>query len=114
MKNARPTQGQPSAYGQRDSNAVAVQMGLFGPLPFFPRRPSPGTLPAIALARMLKGERLTQPSFGLHYWRLAAYIHELRDLGWPVQSMPMPSDHGRPISEYWLDNSDIAASKGDE
>ncbi len=79
----------------------------FLPAPEFnPTWPNPSALPGIALARMMKGERLTQPSFGLNCWRLAAYIKELDYLGWTIESMDVPCPKGygtgRPIREYWL------------
>jgi len=80
---------------------------------FNPTWPNPSTLPGKALTRMLKGERLTQPSFGLHCWRLAAYIKELDYLGWPIEAMdvPCPAGYGtgRPIREYWLSQRILSA-----
>ncbi|MDQ2988536.1 MAG: helix-turn-helix domain-containing protein, partial [Pseudomonadota bacterium] len=77
------------------------------PMPAFaPSWPEPDTLPAEALERMLAGERLTQPRFGLDCWRLSAYIKELEYLGWQIQRMNVPRPPGlragRPIREYWL------------
>ncbi len=71
-----------------------------------PKWPSPGTQAARALTRLLSGERLTQPSYGLYCWRLAAYIKELGYLGWPIESADVPCPPGvgtgRAIREYWL------------
>lgn len=68
--------------------------------------PKPETNPGDALARMLTGERLTQPSYGFQGWRLAAYIKELEYLGWAIQraDVPAPPKYKvtRPIRMYWL------------
>ena len=73
--------------------------------------PTAQTLPGRALARMLKGERLTQPKFGLNCWRLAAYIKELEYLNWPIEKVDVPCPtgfgSGRPIREYWLSSATI-------
>jgi hypothetical protein len=74
--------------------------------------PSPDTLPANALSRMLTGERINQISFGLNTWRLAAYVQSLRDAGWPVRSGDIyHPGRTRPIAEYWLDPRIIAAAR---
>jgi hypothetical protein len=76
--------------------------------------PNMDTLPGKVLARLLAGERLTQPSFGLHCWRLSAYIKTLKYIGWPILAcaVPCPAGYGagRPISEYWLSVETIAAA----
>lgn len=93
-----------------------AQMMLYGiePSPFNAQWPEPNTLPAMALDRMLKGERLTQPSFGFHGWRLAAYIKELEYLGWSVARCdvpPPPNYEGtRPIRMYWLTTETVTAA----
>jgi len=92
------------------------QLSLLPVPAFAPRWPDPETLPGEALARMLAGERLTQPRFGLTCWRLSAYIKELEYLGWQIQRMNVPRPlgfrAGRPIREYWLSPSTIAAAEG--
>lgn len=100
---------------ERDQASSGFEQMSFLPEPDFnPRWPNPATQPGIALARMLKGERLTQPSYGLECWRLAAYIKELDYRGWPVevQDVPCPKGYGtgRPIREYWLAQRVIAAA----
>lgn len=85
----------------------------FLPAPEFkPTWPELGTLAADALARLLSGERLTQPAFGLTRWRLAAYIRTLKDLDWPVRSAPIHyPGRSRPIAEYWLSPDAITAAR---
>lgn len=91
------------------------QLPLLPENPFVPRWPEPHTLPGKALARLLAGERLTQPSFGLHCWRLSAYICALRNLGWQVErtDVPCPPGHGAggAIAAYWLPPEIIAQAK---
>ena len=82
------------------------QLSFLPPPEFNPKFPSRDTLPGKTLTRLLAGERLTQPSFGLHCWRLSAYIKALRYLDWPIEAcdVPCPAGFGagRPIREYWL------------
>jgi hypothetical protein len=92
------------------------QLTLLPMPPFAPRWPNPDTCEGEALARMLAGERLTQPRFGLNCWRLSAYIKKLEYLGWTVKRADVPRPigfrAGRPIREYWLSPSTIAAAEG--
>lgn len=65
--------------------------------------PTSDSQAGIALAQLLKGERLRQSDW-LHVgWRLAAAIKELGYLGWPIVSLPVNvSTRKRPIAEYFL------------
>ncbi|WP_313034700.1 hypothetical protein [Massilia alkalitolerans] len=65
--------------------------------------PSPDSQPGIALASLIKAERLRQADW-LHVgWRLAAAIDVLKTLGWPVISLPVAvAGRKRPIAEYSL------------
>ncbi len=71
-----------------------------------PTWPAPHTLPARALACMLTGQALTQPEFLriARSWRLAAAVHTLARLGWPIEadSRPAPTDvaPARHIASY--------------
>jgi hypothetical protein len=91
------------------------QLPLLPEPSFVPSWPTPKTLPAEALARMLAGEKLTQPSFGLHFWRLSAYIGKLKKLGWPIEradvSCPAGYGAGGAIAAYWLPPEIIAKAK---
>jgi len=93
-----------------------VQRALPGiePPPFAAKWPQEGTHPADVLARMLAGERLTQPSYGFHGWRLAAYVKELEYHGWQIPRAdvpPPPKFKGtRPIRMYWLASDTIRAA----
>ena len=83
--------------------------------PFNPRYPSASSHAGEVLARMLSGERLTQPSYGFHSWRLAAHIKELEYLGWSVckgeVTAPAAYKTGKPIREYWLSAEIIACAR---
>ena len=87
------------------------QYSFFPDPEFNPIFPSTQSLAYQALSRMLKGERLTQPRFDLHCWRLAAYIKDLDYLNWPIEKADVPCPpgfgSGRPIREYWLSNETI-------
>jgi hypothetical protein len=89
------------------------QLELLPAPPLRVQWPNPETFAHEALMRMLHGERITQPSFGPERaWRLAAYIFDLTEMGWPVRSTPV-ADPGRsrPIAEYWLPRKAIRAAR---
>lgn len=119
MKNARPSKAESSAHNTPENTTPEQgeqhqQQELFE-IAFNPSFPSSNTNAGRTLRRLLTGERLNQISFGLHAgWRLAAYVRELRDLGWPVQACdiaPPPGyKTGKPIRQYWLTNEIIAAA----
>ena len=95
-----------------DNTREPEQFELLPPPEFNPSWPSTGTLPAETLARMLSGERLTQPGFGTTRWRLAAYVKELDYLGWPIESeWVKETPYPRPIKRYWLDPKTIMAAR---
>jgi len=109
-KNARqpkPT----STHTEANYRPEPEQFELLPPPEFKPSWPEHGTNPANALERLIAGERLTQPSFGLRCWRLAAYVKELDYLGWPIRAswVHFPG-YLRPIKEYWLDQKTISAA----
>jgi len=88
------------------------QFSLLPEAAFSAEWPSASTLPAEVLNRMLSGEKLTQPSFGLTTWRLSAYIKELEYMGWTIPRDDVPNPYGkRPIKEYWLDTETIQAAR---
>lgn len=92
--------------------AFGKQLSLLPEPPFCPQWPNPSTHPRQALDRLLTGERLTQPSFGLTTWRLSAYIKELDYCGWPIERGEVANPYGeRPIAEYYLATEIIMAAK---
>lgn len=111
MKSARHSKAASSANEHRDSTEPE-QLELLPPAEFKPVWPAYGSLAAEALARLLTGERLTQPAFGTHRWRLAAYIKDLKYMGWPVKSAPTHyPGRKRPIAQYWLGPDAIMAAR---
>lgn len=86
------------------------QLSMFGELPLcISKWPRDGTKAHEVLVRLLKGERLTQISYGFHSWRLAAHIGELFKLCFPIKRLDVPNPYGgeRPIREYYLSADDI-------
>lgn len=86
-----------------DQAKAGVEQGELFKLHFNATYPNPDTQAAVALASLLRGERLRQADW-LHVgWRLAAAIGELRDLGWPVLSVRVHiKGRKHPIAEYSL------------
>jgi hypothetical protein len=84
------------------------QTSFLPPPPFAPTWPMPGTLAADALAIFMRGEGITSPQFEAvtFSWRLSAVVYTLRDLGWPIESVDIPSPtHENPhryIARYYL------------
>lgn len=64
------------------------QISFLPELDFNPIYPLTGTLVYKCLALLLKGQILNHLDFqrATGSWRLAAYIHELKKLGWPICS----------------------------
>lgn len=94
------------------TGADGKQLSLLPEAPFCPQWPNKSTLPSETLGRLLTGERLTQPSFGLARWRLSAYIKDLCYMGWPIERADVPNPHGKhAIREYWLKNEVITAAR---
>ena len=91
------------------------QMSLLPEPDFKPTRPTPNTLPARCLTFMLSGQHLTHPQFEerTESWRLSAVVLDLREMGWPVQSVDIPAPTlacpTRTISRYFLKPETIKA-----
>ena len=80
--------------------------------PFNPIWPNEGTLAAKVNKQLLTGARINQFSFGTQFWRLAAYVRTLKELGWPVRSSPIHHPNkANPIAEYFYTPDTIAAAK---
>lgn len=86
----------------------AVQSELFERPAFSPVLPSHASLAAAAADMLLKGREITQCDFlaATRSWRLAAYIFELKQLGWPIEkeeTQAPTADHpDRYIAKYRL------------
>ena len=88
--------------------AFKEQIPLIPEIAFSPIWPSHTTIAGRVLAEFLRGEWLDHEDVitGCRSWRLAAYVKELKDKGWPVQSFekpqPWPTCHSRAIAVYGL------------
>ena len=75
------------------STGAGEQLTLIDPPPFCPTYPKRGSLPHRALSSLLAGKHIDHSDFidSTESWRLAAAIHVLRKLGWPVETIDVPS-----------------------
>lgn len=91
------------------------QMSLLPEPDFNPIKPKPNTLPARCLSQMLRGQHFTHPQFEqmTESWRLSAVVYDLREMGWPVESVDVPAPTKacptRTISRYYLKPEAIEA-----
>lgn len=80
-----------------------------------PKFPRTNSLPGRALARLMKGQRLTHRSFQIDTssYRLAHFIFVLHGYGWAVQSIEKvgktndPTGRKATYAEYFLTEEDI-------
>jgi len=85
------------------------QLSFLPPPPFNPQWPTKGTLADRALKMLMDGRMIDHPDFdnSTQSWRLGAVIFTLRTLGWPVETIevPSPTEHSpdRVIALYRLD-----------
>jgi hypothetical protein len=83
-----------------------------------PVAPSPGTLAARMLGMLAAGEAIDHPAFERRTgsWRAAAWIFELRSLGWSIEAegvpAPAPDRPDRTIARYRLDGRQIDIARG--
>ena len=88
--------------------AHGEQLSFLPPPPFCPTRPTRGTLADKALGLLMDGRMIDHPDFEniTQSWRLGAVIFTLRTLGWPVETIeiPSPTDYSpdRVIALYHL------------
>ncbi len=69
------------------------QAEMFELPPFNPSWPSKNTLADVALGMLMNGRMINHPDFedATQSWRLGAVIFTLRTLGWPVETIEIPS-----------------------
>ena len=69
------------------------QLSLLPPPPFCPTWPKRGTLADRALGMLMDGRLIDHPDFenSTQSWRLGAVAFTLRTLGWPVETIEVPS-----------------------
>ncbi len=91
---------------QATSGVVGQQQTLFDPPKLSASGPKPATLADKAFWLLLTGDSITSPDFQsrTYSWRLAAYVRELKRLGWPIESVGVPfaTNPSRTIAMYWL------------
>jgi hypothetical protein len=77
---------------------MTEQMSFFPEPPFNPQWPKKNTLADIALGMLMNGRMIDHPDFesSTRSWRLSAVIFTLRALGWPVETIEVPS----PTEQY--------------
>lgn len=85
------------------------QFSLLPPPPFNPQWPTKNTLANIALRALMDGKLIDHNDFidQTRSWRLGAVIFTLRTLGWPIETIEVPSpteqSPDRVIALYKLD-----------
>jgi hypothetical protein len=72
---------------------LGEQLSFLPPPPFNPSWPIRGTLADKALGMMMDGRMIDHPEFEnfTQSWRLGAVIFSLRTLGWPIETIDIPS-----------------------
>lgn len=78
---------------QCPTGSAGEQLSFLPPPPFAPTWPKRGTLADRALGMLMDGRLIDHPDFegSTQSWRLGAVIFTLRSLGWPVETIEVPS-----------------------
>ena len=90
-------------------SGAGEQLSFLPPSPFSPSWPARGTLADTALGLLMDGRMIDHPDFQdvTASWRQGAVVFTLRALGWPVETIEVPSptehDPRRVIALYRLD-----------
>ena len=85
------------------------KLSFLPPPPFSPSWPTRNTLADRALGMFMNGDMLDHPVFesSTQSWRLGAVVFTLRALGWPIETIeiPSPTDQcpDRVVALYRLD-----------
>jgi hypothetical protein len=94
------------------------QISFFPESGRLPKLPARNTLAFQALLLLLKGKKISHPDFEdkTASWRLAAHIHTLTKLGWPVQVVDVKhyttkKPKNRRISQYFLSHDVVEKLK---
>ena len=75
------------------TGASGEQLSFLPPPPFCPTWPTRGTLADTALKMFFDGKMIDHPDFqnSTRSWRLGAVVFTLRTLGWPIETIEIPS-----------------------
>jgi hypothetical protein len=98
----------------KTQGAEGEQLSFLPPPPFCPTWPTRGTLADAALGMFMDGQMLDHPDFEgrTQSWRLGAVVFSLRALGWPIETIEIPSpteaSPDRVIALYRLESRYIA------
>lgn len=93
----------------RTMQGTGEQLSFLPPQPFSPAWPTKNTLADVALGMFMDGRMIDHPDFenSTQSWRLGAVVFTLRTLGWPIETIeiPSPTEHSpdRVIALYKLD-----------
>lgn len=73
------------------------QLSFLPPPPFNPAWPTRGTLLDFGLEMFLQGRMIDHPDFEdeTESWRLGAVVCELKGMGWPIETISIPSPTNR-------------------
>jgi hypothetical protein len=98
----------------KTQGADGEQLSFLPPPPFSPSWPTKGTLADKALGMFMDGQMFDHPDFEsrTESWRLGAVVFTLRSLGWPIETVEVPSPTkdcpDRVIALYRLDGKFVA------
>lgn len=101
----------------KTQGAQGEQLSFLPPPPFYPCWPRPGTNADAVLDMLMQGRMLDHMDFIETHgsWRLAAVIHDLIGMGWPIEriNMPSPTDEHpqRFIAVYHLPGKYVALAR---
>ena len=72
---------------------MSEQLSFLPPPPFAPQWPTRGTLADRALKMFFDGRMIDHPDFenSTQSWRLDAVAFTVRTLGWPIETIEIPS-----------------------
>ena len=78
---------------QQPAGAAGEQLSFLPFASFAPTWPQRGTLADRALGMLMDGRLIDHPEFenSTQSWRLGAVVFTLRTLGWPVETIEVPS-----------------------
>ena len=100
--------------GRQASGVSGEQLSFLPPPPFCPTWPTKNTLADVALGMFMNGRMIDHPDFenSTQSWRLGAVVFTLRTLGWPIETIdiPSPTEHypERVIALYHLPGKYVA------